>query len=350
MIGLVARAILVFVAAGAAGCAAPQTPHHSTPIVLPDPPAAAVRPVATYSIIARNNVTGEMGAAVQSHWFSVGSVVPWVRQGVGVVATQSMVDVNYGPLGLELMASGRSAEEALLALTESDEASALRQVAMIDAFGGVATHTGERCIAEAGHIAETKDGFYTLSCQANLMDRAGVPEAMLEAFNATPGELSERLMAALEAAEGAGGDIRGRQSAAMVTVHGGSPTLTPWREKVIDIRVEDHRDPLGELRRLLIIARGYAAMNEGDLALERGDVDAALAAYAKAEGLIPDNVEPSFWTAVSLANAGRVDDALPRLAKCYAASDNWRETLRRLVPAQLLTVDDATLQRMLDAK
>ena len=349
MIGRIARAIVVVVAAGAAGCAAPQTPHHSTPIVLPDPPVAAVRPVATYSIIARNNVTGEMGAAVQSHWFSVGSVVPWIRQGVGVVATQSMVDVSYGPLGLELMSTGVDAWSTIQALRARDPNAELRQVAMIDSQGRMGIVDGARCIQHADGCGVIGADF-TVCCQANLMEREGVPKAMLEAFQATPGELSERLMAALEAAEGAGGDIRGRQSAAMVTVHGGPPTLTPWREKVIDIRVEDHRDPLGELRRVLIIARGYAAMNEGDLALERGDVDAALAAYARAEGLIPDNVEPSFWTAVSLANAGRVDDALPRLARCYAASDNWRETLRRLVPAQLLTVDDATLQRMLDAK
>jgi uncharacterized Ntn-hydrolase superfamily protein len=345
------RTILALAAAASlAACAASAPPHHQTPVYRPDPQPVAVRPVATYSIIARDNTTGEMGAAVQSHWFSVGSVVPWARQGVGVVATQSLADVRYGPLGLELMASGRTAQEALGALTSSDTNAAVRQVAMIDGAGNVATHTGDRCIAEASGLSVHDDDFYTIACQANLMERTGVPEAMRDAFTRTPGDLSERLMAALEAAEAAGGDIRGKQSAAMIVVPGGPPTLTPWREKTIDIRVEDHRDPLGELRRLLIIARGYAAMNEGDLALERGDIDAALAAYARAEGQIRDNVEPAFWTGVSLANAGRIDDALPRFAKCFNADARWRETLRRLVPAGLLTVDQATLDRLLASK
>lgn len=343
----------ILVASGAmmiAGCAAPPLHHTPTPIVQPDQSAPVVRPVATYSIIARDNTTGEMGAAVQSHWFSVGSVVPWARQGVGVVATQSLADVRYGPLGLDLMAAGRTAPEALGALTTGDPQAAVRQVAMIDARGGVAVHTGDRCIAQASDLIFDQPGFYTVSCQANLMENSGVPEAMRDAFKATPGDLSERLMAALEAAEAAGGDIRGRQSAAMIVVPGGPPTLQPWSEKTIDIRVEDDPNPLGELRRLLIIARGYAAMNAGDRALERGDVPAALAAYETAESLIPDNVEPSFWTGVSLANAGRIDEALPRFATCYAANPNWRETLQRLVPAGLLTVDPATLKRLLAAK
>ncbi len=338
------------VLAGACAKTVPANLHTPTPVYKPDAHPEVVRPVATYSIIARDNTTGEMGAAVQSHWFSVGSVVPWARQGVGVVATQSLVDVRYGPLGLELMATGRSATEALEALTSSDPQSAVRQVAMIDATGGVANHTGDKCIAKTSMSSGTNEAGYTISCQANLMEKDGVAEAMHKAFVQTPGELSERLMAALEAAEAAGGDIRGRQSAAMVVVKGGPPTLSPWDGKQIDIRVDDNPEPLRELRRLLIIARGYAAMNEGDLALEKGDVAGALAAYERAEGLIADNVEPSFWTGVSLANSGRIDDALPRFAKCYAADPSWRETLRRLVPSGLLTVDQATLDRLLAAK
>jgi len=342
------------VAMGLAACACTQTmptnPHAPTPVYKPDAQAEIVRPVATYSIIARDNKTGEMGIAVQSHWFSVGSVVPWARQGVGVVATQSLVDVRYGPLGLELMATGRTATEALEALTSSDPQSAVRQVAMIDTKGDVANHTGDKCIAKTSMSSATNEAGYTLSAQANLMENDGVAESMHKAFVQTPGDLSERLMAALEAAEGVGGDIRGRQSAAMLIVKGGPPTLSPWDGKLIDIRVEDNPEPLRELRRVLTIARGYAAMNEGDLALEKNDTAGALAAYERAESLIADNVEPTFWTAVSLANAGRIDDALPRFAKCYAADPNWRETLRRLVPVGLITVDQATLDRLLAAK
>ena len=349
-----AGVILTIVGCALAGACARSMPtdlHPPTPVYHPDAAEpAVVRPVATYSIIARDNTTGELGAAVQSHWFSVGSVVPWARQGVGVVATQSLVDVRYGPLGLELMATGRSATEALDALTSSDPQSAVRQVAMIDAKGDVANHTGDRCIAKTSMTSATNAAGYTLSCQANLMEKDGVAEAMRKAFVRTPGEMSERLMAALEAAEAAGGDIRGRQSAAMIVVKGGPPTLTPWAERTIDIRIEDNPEPLRELRRTLLIARGYAAMNDGDLALEKGDLAGALAAYERAESLIADNVEPAFWTGVSLANAGRIDEALPRFARCFDADPRWRETLRRLVPAGLITVDQPTLDRLLAAK
>ena len=297
--------------------------------------------------MARDPETGRLGVAVQSHWFSVGSVVPWARSGVGAVATQSLADVRYGPLGLELMGAGRTAPEALRALLAGDDGAPVRQVAMIDASGGVAVHTGERCIAEAGHVSgETEDGF-VYACQANLMRSPGVPEAMADAFGASRGDLAERMMAALDAAERAGGDIRGRQSAAMLVVEGGGPTTrAPWGERVVDIRVEDHAEPLAELRRLLRVSRAYQLMNEGDLALERGAVDDALRAYAAAERLAGDNPEPMFWTGVSLVNAGRVDEGARRLARVYAADDSWRETLRRLGPSGLLDADDELIERL----
>ncbi len=205
--------------------------------------------VATFSIVARDSATGELGVAVQSHWFSVGSVVPWVEAGVGAVATQSLVEVSYGPLGLEMMRSGKTAEKALNGLLKADENPQWRQVGMIDAHGNRAVHTGKKCIREAGHVAGA-----TFICMANLMEKGTVWQAMADAFTRTEGDLADRMLAALDAAQDEGGDIRGRQSAAMVVVTG-TPTGIPYRDRVIDIRVEDSPEPLRELRRLVGINR-----------------------------------------------------------------------------------------------
>ena len=174
-----------------------------------------VRPVSTYSIVALDPETGELGVAVQSHWFSVGALVPWARAGVGAVATQSLVEPGYGPLGLELMAAGKTASQALDALKVADAHPEIRQVAMVDAEGNVAAHTGDNCIPEAGH--RTGENY---SVQANLMANDTVPDAMARAFESAEGDLAARLLAALQAAEAAGGDIRGKQSAAILVVSG----------------------------------------------------------------------------------------------------------------------------------
>jgi uncharacterized Ntn-hydrolase superfamily protein len=307
---------------------------------------AAVRPVATYSIVARDAETGQLGVAVQSHWFAVGTVVGWARSGVGAVATQSLARVSYGPLGLGLMAGGHSAPEALAALVEADDAPAVRQVAMVDARGEAAVHTGARCIAEASHVRGVAPDGSVYTCQANLMERPGVPEAMARAFEGTGGDLAERLVAALGAAEDAGGDIRGKQSAALLVVAGGPPTTTPWSERLFDLRVDDHPTPIAELRRLLRVSRAYNHMNEGDRALEAGDVAASLAHYAAAERLAGSNPEPVFWTAVALINAGRTEDALPRLERVFAADERWRETLGRLPEAGLISIDPGLLAEL----
>lgn len=307
--------------------------------------AVSVRPVSTFSIVARDKKTGQLGVAVQSHWFSVGSVVPWARSGVGVVATQSLVDVRYGPMGLALMGGGRNAGEALKALTASDEARDVRQVAMIDVHGGVAVHTGGRCIAVAGDATGTAPDGSVYSAQANMMAHPGVPEAMARAFEGAQGDLADRLMAALHAAQGAGGDIRGRQSAAILVVRGES-TGQEWRDRIVDLRVEDNPRPLVELDRLLTLNRAYEHMNAGDGAIEHGDSDAALREYAAAMDLAPGNAEMVFWTAVSLVNAGRVDEAMPYFAKAFADGADWRQLLRRLPASGLFPDDEALIERI----
>ncbi len=304
-----------------------------------------LRPVATYSIVARDAATGEIGVAVQSHWFSVGTLVPWAEAGVGAVATQSFIDPAYGPLGLELMRFGRSAPEALKALVSTDADAAVRQVAMIDAQGEVAVHTGNRNIAAAGHMTGAQ-----YSVQANLMEKSTVWAAMAQAYESTQGDLAERLLSALEAAEQEGGDIRGRQSAAIIIVSGKS-TGRPWLDRSFDLHVEDHPEPVVELRRLVQLQRTYLKLNEGDEWITRKNIPKALEAYNKATTLVPDsatNGEATFWTGITLVDAGRVDDALPFLQRAYAQHAKWAELVPRLPAAGLLPDDRKLITELVD--
>lgn len=297
------------------------------------------RPVATYSIVARDSVTGEIGVAVQSHWFSVGPLVPWAEAGVGAVATQSFVDPAYGPLGLELMRLGRTAPEALTALVAGDENEAVRQVAMIDAEGRVAAHTGSRAIYAAGHRVGAQ-----YSVQANLMENPTVWKAMAHAYESTEGDLAKRLLAALKAAEGEGGDIRGRQSAAIIVVTA-SASGRPWADRIFDLRVEDHPDPVAELGRLVKLQRAYLKLNEGDEWVTRNDLEKAMTAYREATGIVPDsatNGEAPFWVGITLASAGRIEEATAYLARAYAQDERWARLVPRLVASGLLA-DDADL-------
>jgi uncharacterized Ntn-hydrolase superfamily protein len=298
------------------------------------------RPVHTYSIIARDSQNGQLGVAVQSHWFSVGSLVPWAQAGVGAIATQSFVELRYGASGLDLMASGLNAERTLDALLAADANPAVRQVAMIDADGQVAVHTGKQCIQYAGHL--TGKNF---SVQSNLMIRPGVPQAMAAAFQQAQGSLAARMLAALEAAQAVGGDLRGRQSAAILVVSG-EASGRPWEDRLVDLHVEDNPQPLGELRRLLMLNTAYEHMNQGDHALESGDIEGALEEYGQAEALQPDNLEMKFWHAVSLVNAGRTDAAVPMFAGIFRDDERWRELLPRLVEAGLLDADKRVLARI----
>lgn len=303
-------------------------------------PAAFRRPVATYSIVARDPETGEMGVAVQSHWFSVGPIVPWAEAGVGAVATQSLVDPAYGPLGLEMMGFGKSAPDVLRGLLESDEGRALRQVAMIDAEGRIAAHTGERCIAAAGHVVGEDLQF---SVQANLMEKETVWPAMADAYRearAGGADLADAMLAALDAAQAEGGDIRGKQSAAILIVRG-EATGRAWEDRIFDLRVEDDPDPLTELRRLVTIQRAYLHMNAGDKAMEEGDFERANEEYAAADTLAPHIIEITFWRAVTLATIDRVDEALPLFKRVFGQEPIWRDLVPRLVPSGLLSVDAA---------
>jgi len=303
-----------------------------------------LRPVHTYSIVARDAATGQLGVAVQSHWFSVGSLVLWAEPGIGAVATQSFVDPNYGPLGLQLMRAGKDASQALAALLAIDDHANVRQVGMVDADGVVANHTGANAIDEHCELAGDN---YTV--QANLMWKATVCDAMVAAFESGEGDLAERMMLALEAAEGEGGDVRGKQSAAMLVVSGDA-TLPPWGGRVVDLRVEDLAEPLVELRRLLTMARAYKLMNDGDEHMTVGAIEEAVEAYAAAEALVPDSHEMIFWHAATLAGAGRVDESLPLFARAFAMWPKWRELVPRLPASGLLPDDAELLDKILSAK
>jgi uncharacterized Ntn-hydrolase superfamily protein len=313
-------------------------------VCLPARADVPLRPVNTYSIVARDMETGELGVAVQSHWFSVGSDVIWAEPGVGAVATQSFIEPEYGPLGLNLMRSGKSASQALEALISIDEHSAVRQVGMVDANGVVANFTGGNAIIEYCDL--TGDGF---AVQANLMWKPTVCAAMATAYKATDGDLGERLLSALEAAEGEGGDIRGKQSAALLVVSG-DRKQPAWGGRVFDLRVEDHPDPLVELRRLLKMNRAYNLMNQGDQHMTEGNIEMAVEAYGAAEALVPDSHEMVFWHAVTLAGAGQVEQSLPLFEKAFSLWPKWRELIPRLPASGLLPDDPELLTDILEVK
>ena len=298
-------------------------------------------PVHTYSIVAFDEETGELGVAVQSHWFSVGFLVPWAKAGVGAVATQSFIKVDYGPEGLNRMEHGQSAEEALTSLLAEDDGEAVRQVAMIDVKGSVAAHTGTKCIYAAGH----KIG-KNYSVQANLMEKETVWPSMANAFERSNGDLAEKMMAALEAAEAQGGDIRGKQSAAMLVVSG-NPTGIPWKDVVMDIRVDDHAEPLKELNRLIRVHRAYQHANKGDHYLELEEIEKALVEYEKASEFYPENPELPYWSAVTLASKGNLDQALPIFREVFQKEPRLRILTPRLVNSGLLPDDPALIEAII---
>ena len=284
----------------------------------------------TYSIVARDKKTGEFGVAVQSHYFQVSPAVPWAKAGVGAVATQSHVNLSYGPLGLDLLEAGYTAEQALAALTAGDPKAEVRQCAIVDAAGNVAAHTGAKCIPAAGHTLG--DGF---SCQANLMEKDTVWDAMARAFTTKDAPLAERMMAALEAAEAEGGDIRGKQSAALVVV-AAAGTGRPWNDRIIDLRVEDSAEPLPELRRLLRIKRAYMTASDADALEEKGDVAGAIAKLREALAIAPEMVELRVMTGVTMASAGDIDGGCALIAEAVRKNARWVETLHRFAAVDLV--------------
>lgn len=306
------------------------------------PPAPADPLAHTFSIVARDPQTGEMGVAVQSHWFSVGSIVTWAEAGIGAIATQSFVDPGYGVKGLERMRAGGAAPDVLAALVAADPGRDGRQVAMIDGRGRVAAHTGAAAIQAAGHHVGRD-----YSVQANLMDNDTVWPAMAEAFEHATGDLADRLIAALEAGQRAGGDIRGRQSAALLIVKAES-TGRPWvgADRVFDLRVEDHPQPIAELKRLVQRERAYNHANHGDELMTTGKVEEALAEYRRAGDLAPDIVELPFWQAVTLASIGREAEAAPIFREVFAKEPKWAELVPRLPAAKLLPDDPSLIARI----
>ena len=296
----------------------------------------------TFSIVARDPATGEMAVGVQSHWFNVGALVPWAEAGVGAIATQSFIDKSYGYKGLLLLKQGFTAQQALDSLTKADPGREVRQVAIVDSKGNVAAHTGKGCIQYASHIKG--DNF---SVQSNMMLGNQVCQSMAAAFTRTAGKpLAERVLAALDAAQQAGGDIRGKQSAALVVVPAHS-SGQPWNDRTIDVRVDDNPNPLTELRRLYRVQVAYLHMNNGDLATEKNDMPGAMREYGEAMKMFPDNLEMKYWTAITLANNKEVDKALPMLKEVFAKDKNWKELTRRLPAVNLLTVSDADMKRIL---
>ncbi len=339
------------------------------------------RPVHTFSIVARDPQTGEMGVAVQSHWFCVGSIVTWAEAGVGAIATQSFVDPSYGPLGLDLLREGKGATDALRGLLEADPSRDVRQVAIIDAEGNVASWTGAKDILAAGNIVGEPSSEWgqgggvgtvegklptmaaisggtglsgkNFSAQANLMSNDRIWPAMAKAYSETKGDLAERLLAALDAAQAAGGDIRGRQSAAILVVKAKS-SGKPWVDRIFDLRVDDAAEPLKELRRLVALQRAYNHMNAGDAAVERHDNEAALREYSTAEqiaastaGVLPSRLaEMEYWHAVALVNMNQVDEALPLFKKAFAIEPGWRTLTPRLPHSGLLPNDPKLIARI----
>jgi uncharacterized Ntn-hydrolase superfamily protein len=295
----------------------------------------------TYSIVARDTVTGEMGVAVQSHWFSVGSLVAWGKAGVGVVATQSFINPSFGPRGLSLLENGLSPKLAVETLLDLDEGREVRQLAILDVDGNVDAYTGKNCIEAAGHIIG--DNF---SVQANLMEKNTVWPAMAKAFKNSKGSLAERMLVAMEAAQNEGGDIRGKQSVAILVVKGKS-TGNSWEDKVVDLRVEDSEDPLKEMRRLLTIHTAYEFMNQGDLAVETGNNVLAKEHYMNAQKLNPENLEMKYWYAVTLANNGELVEAKSIFKEIFNQNSHWKTLTPRLIKAKLLTVTNKQLEEIL---
>ena len=295
----------------------------------------------TFSIVARDSVTGEMAVGVQSHWFSVGTAVSWAEAGVGAVATQSFVNKSYGIKGLALMKAGKTAAEALQALLADDEGREVRQVAMVDNQGRVAAYTGKHCIDYASDITGRN-----FSVQSNMMLNNKVCGAMASAFEQNKQlPLAERVLKALEAGQKAGGDVRGKQSAAILVVAAKSEGQ-PWNERLVDLRVEDNTAPLVEMDRLLRLHRAYEHMNNGDLYTEKNDMAGAMREYGAAMKAFPDNLEMQYWTAITLANNGKIAAAESRLQSIYKKDPNWRALTTRLPKVNLLTVSPEDLKKL----
>lgn len=282
----------------------------------------------TYSIVARDPETGRFGVAVQSHFLGVGAVVPWLEPGIGAIATQASVNIAFGPIGLEMLRAGVAADAVVAALVASDELASVRQVGVVDSQGRAAAHTGVECIPACGHLV--RDGF---TVQGNLLERDSCWPAMAAAYERGMAEgapFVERLLRALEAAEAEGGDVRGRQSAAIM-VASGELKAAAWRGRLMDMRIEDHPDPVPELRRIVTMQLAYDLSDDDGEAARAGQSSAER--YARARQLAPEASELVFWRGVELATGGDMDGGLRELQIAFAADSRWRTTLQHLADA-----------------
>jgi uncharacterized Ntn-hydrolase superfamily protein len=276
----------------------------------------------TFSVVGRDSVTGEMAIAVESHWFSVGTVVSWGEAGVGVIATQSFVNKSFGIRGLQLLKQGLSPQEVVDSLLSNDP--------------------GKECIDYAGHL-----NGQNFSVQANMMLNNKVWPAMANAwknYNKLP--LAERMIEVLKAGQQAGGDVRGKQSAVLIVF---APVASdkPWDDKLIDLRVDDHPEPIQELERLLKVHRAFDHMNKGDYYSEKNDMTKAMEEYNAAMKMFPQNLEMQYWTAITLANNHQVNKAVEMLQKIYKKDPNWRELTKRLPKVNLLIVNDKDYEKLI---
>ena len=314
-----------------------------TPVLLAlaGPGAAPPSPVAhTFSIVARDPATGELGVAVQSHYFSVGPIVPWAEAGVGAVATQSLVLVDYGPRGLDLMRAGMTAQQALDSLLKADAHNEGRQVGMVDAQGTVAAYTGKNCIPDAGHRTGNQ-----YAVQANLMANPTVWPAMAEAFEKAQGDLGERMLQALEAGQKAGGDIRGQQSAAILVVRAQS-TGKPWKDWVYNLRVEDSDEPIKELRRLVRLQKAYVRNTQGDDFMAENKSAEAMKAYEESAAMAPEVVELQFWAALTMYTNGREAEALKLFREVFSRERLWVDLIPRLAKVGLFPDDPKKIEEV----
>jgi uncharacterized Ntn-hydrolase superfamily protein len=314
-------------------------------VLAAGPGAKAPSPIAhTFSIVARDPATGELGVAVQSHYFSVGPVVPWAEAGVGAVATQSLVLVDYGPNGLNLMRGGMSAKQALDSLLKADAHNEGRQVAMVDAKGNVAAYTGKNCIPDAGD--HQGNGY---SVQANLMSNPTIWPAMAKAYEGAQGDLGERLLQALEAGQKAGGDIRGKQSAAILVVKAQS-SGKPWKDWIYNLRVEDNPDPIKELRRLVRLQRAYTVNTQGDDFIAENKPGEAMKAYEESMKLAPEVVELQFWSALTMYTNGREAEGLKLFREVFAREPFWADLVPRLAKVGQFPNDQKKIDEVLKQK
>jgi uncharacterized Ntn-hydrolase superfamily protein len=287
----------------------------STQAITAVPAAAEVvaPPVATFSIVARDPDTGDLGIAVQSKFFAVGAVVPWARAGVGAVATQAFANTTFGPGGLALLEEDLAPEAVLDSLLASDEERDRRQVGLVDDQGRAISYTGTGCQSWAGHRFGAGH-----AVQGNILTGEEVVGAMERAYlDAPPGPLGGRLLAALEAGQAAGGDSRGKQSAALLVVRAGAG-YGGFNDRYLDLRVDDHQQPIVELRRLYELWLPNALILEGYRLVDDGRFEEAVAVGESAIATDPDGPDGYYHTACYLARAGRGAEALSRLAEAIA--------------------------------